>query len=243
MQTGRKEAADIIHRRDDRLLVVVGPKSVRNANSTVEYGILLQQVAERLQNDLCVVMRCNVEKPRDLGGSKGFIGDPHCNGTYEINEGLRKSRELFIRLTHSGIPLATEIVGALTPLYLAELMSVSPIGSYMIESPLYRELASGAPFPVGFHASKSGDESATVDFLTAASTEHQFISITPEGRVAIAWTPGNSNCFIIQNEEIESSELPQASQSQSAVETVREELAVMINISTGMRHPVHTPSI
>ncbi|KAF2203261.1 3-deoxy-7-phosphoheptulonate synthase [Delitschia confertaspora ATCC 74209] len=197
VNAARREAAEIIQQLDDRLLVVVGPCSIHDPQSALDYGTALRQVADRLGNELLIVMRAYLEKPQTSAGWKGFINDPYLNGTFEINKGLRMARQLCVDLTDRGVPLATEFLGALSPLYLADLMSVSAIGARTAESPLHRELASSVPFPVGFHNATSRDVRTAVEAIQAASTQHQFISVTPEGRSAIASTPGNKSCFTV----------------------------------------------
>jgi len=172
---------DIIHRRDDRLLVVVGPRSVQDMESLQHYARALEKAATQMQKDLCIVMRCHVEE---------LVNDPYSNGSFDINQGLRLARKSFVEITDMGIPLATELVGVWTPLFLAELLSIGALGS----SSAHSELASSMPCPVGF---KGSTLDAAVDAMEEASIEHQYISVTPEGRTAIAWTHGNPDCFAI----------------------------------------------
>lgn len=141
-------------------------------------------------------MRCNIEHPRTADSWKGILNDPHMNGSFKINEGLQLARRLFVDITTMGLPVTTELVGALPSLYLADLVSGGVIGARMAES-LQRELASGAEFPVGFTNDSGRDLKTSIDAIDAASTEHHYISATPEGRTAIAWTPGNNDCFVI----------------------------------------------
>jgi 3-deoxy-7-phosphoheptulonate synthase len=202
-------------------VVLVGPRLVYNLESIREYAKLLAPVANRLQKDLCIVMHCYVEEPHTVRGWKGLINDPHLDESFDINNGLRLVRQLFVEITDMGLPLATELVGALSPLYLAELLSISAIGP----SSLHRELASSVPFPVGFRATENGTLQAATDAITVASTEHHFISVTPEGRTAIAWTRGNENCFVIVGRCLSSSEL---------MRQTKEKTVVMVDSSTGM---------
>ncbi|KAL5119258.1 3-deoxy-7-phosphoheptulonate synthase [Pleosporales sp. CAS-2024a] len=157
----------------------------------------LAQAARRFSKDLCLVMRCFIDQPHMENGWRGFLNDPRMNGSFEINEGLRLTRQLFVDITAMGLPVATELLNALPSLYFADLVSAGAIGARTAESQRHRELASSVQFPVGFTNSSSGDISITIDAIQAASTEHHYISATPEGRTAIAWTRGNDDCFVM----------------------------------------------
>lgn len=142
-------------------------------------------------------MRCYVEKPHTVDGWKGFLNDPFLDGSFEINQGLRMVRQLFVEITDMGLPVATELLSTLSPLYLTELVSVSVIGSQTAESSVHRELASSVQCPVGFVDRSGSDLRVVIEAMKAASTEHHYLSVTPEGRASIAWTPGNDDCFVI----------------------------------------------
>ncbi|KAJ8112225.1 hypothetical protein OPT61_g5365 [Boeremia exigua] len=194
---GRAQIANIIHQQDDRLLVVVGPSSVRDPRSALLYATLLYQASLQFDSDLRIVMRCYVDKPRAASGWSGLLNDPLLDGSFEINQGLRLARQLFVDITQMGLPVATELLGALSQLYFTDLVSVNLMETRMAESPLHRELASSVQFPVGFITKSAGELGPAVDAMAVASSEHHYISATPEGRAAIAWTPGNDDCFVI----------------------------------------------
>jgi 3-deoxy-7-phosphoheptulonate synthase len=153
---GRDEAVGIITRRDDRLLVVCGPCSIHDPAAAVEYAGRLRELSSRLSADLCVIMRAYLEKPRTTVGWKGLINDPDINETFKINKGLRVSRQLFVDLTVSGMPIASEMLDTISPQFLADLISLGAIGARTTESQLHRELASGLSFPVGFKNGTDG---------------------------------------------------------------------------------------
>lgn len=197
VENGRVQVADIIHGRDDRLLVVVGPRSVRDAESALRHARLLHQASLKFERDLRIVIRCYIDKPHTFDGRGGFLNDPLLDGSFEINRGLRLTRQLFIDITTMGLPVATELLGALPQLYFSDLLSISLVAAHMVESSLHREIASSVQFPVGFSTVSAGELETAAQAITVASTEHHYISATPEGRAAIAWTPGNENCFII----------------------------------------------
>lgn len=194
---GRRAAAKVISREDDRLLVVVGPCSIHDYNSAMEYADRLKKLSEELQEDLLIVMRAYLEKPRTTVGWKGLINDPELNSTFNINKGLRVSRQLFVDLTNKGVPIASEMLDTISPQFLADLLSFGAIGARTTESQLHRELASGLSFPIGFKNGTDGSLDVALDAVQAASHGHHFMGITKHGIAAITSTKGNENCFVI----------------------------------------------
>jgi len=194
---GRAEASDIINQRDDRLLVMVGPCSLHDPDTAIEYCSRLVQVAAKLEKDLCIIMRAYLEKPRTTVGWKGLINDPDIDESYQINKGLRVSRQLFCDLTSKGMPIASEMLDTISPQFLADLISLGAIGARTTESQLHRELASGLSFPMGFKNGTDGSLSVAVDAIGAAAAKHHFMGVTKQGLAAITRTAGNPDCFVI----------------------------------------------
>ncbi|CAZ79426.1 unnamed protein product [Tuber melanosporum] len=195
----REETVAILHSRDpqNRLLVVVGPCSIHDPNAALEYARRLLLLKEKYQNELLIVMRAYLEKPRTTVGWKGLINDPDIDGSFQINRGLRISRQLFIDLTELGMPLASEMLDTISPQFLADMLSVGAIGARTTESQLHRELASGLSFPVGFKNGTDGSLDIAIDAIGAAKGSHHFLSVTKPGVVAIVATMGNEDCFVI----------------------------------------------
>ncbi len=194
---GRLEAIDILTQKDDRLLVVVGPCSIHDPIVAIEYGNLLKILADKLSDDLCIIMRCYLEKPRTTVGWKGLINDPDVNETYRINKGLRVSRQMMATLTGNGIPIASEMLDTISPQFVADFISLGAIGARTTESQLHRELASGLSFPVGFKNGTDGSLGVAIDAVSAAAGKHHFMSVTPQGLAAIARSSGNEHGFVI----------------------------------------------
>lgn len=152
---------------------------------------------EKYKDDLLIVMRSYLEKPRTTVGWKGLINDPDVNNTFNINKGLRLSRQLFVDLTDKGMPLASEMLDTISPQYLADMLSVGAVGARTTESQLHRELASGLSFPVGFKNGTDGTLDVAIDAIGAVRHPHHFLSVTKPGVVAIVGTVGNEDCFVI----------------------------------------------
>lgn len=187
----------ILQGRDDRVLVVVGPCSIHDHDQAIAYGRRLRVIAEELADDLLIVMRTYFEKPRTTVGWKGYINDPHHDGTFEMNVGLEGARRLLVDLADIGVPAGVEFLDLLTPQYLADLVSWGAIGARTTESQSHRQLASGLSCPVGFKNGTDGNVRVAVDALRSAQVSHAFIGVTKEGTAAIFETTGNTECHVI----------------------------------------------
>ncbi len=187
----------ILHGQDDRLLVVIGPCSIHDTEAAKDYARRLKAEADRLKDDLLVVMRVYFEKPRTTVGWKGLINDPMLDGSFRINDGIRIARELLWEINEMGLPCATEFLDMITPQYIADLISWGAIGARTTESQVHRELASGLSCPVGFKNGTDGNVKIAVDAIKAAAAPHHFLSVTKAGHSAIVSTGGNEDCHVI----------------------------------------------
>lgn len=193
----RQAIQHILHGKDDRLLVVVGPCSIHDTEAAKEYGSRLLNLRKELSDTLEVVMRVYFEKPRTTVGWKGLINDPRMDSSFQINEGLRIARKLLLELNDTGLPAAGEFLDMITPQYLADLMSWGAIGARTTESQVHRELSSGLSCPVGFKNGTDGTIKVAMDAVSAASAPHCFLSVTKYGHSAIVETLGNNDGHII----------------------------------------------
>lgn len=188
---------NILHGKDDRLVVVVGPCSIHDAKAARDYASRLKPLSDELADDLCIIMRVYFEKPRTTVGWKGLINDPDMDGGFHINKGLRLARSLLLDLNREGVPAATEFLDLISPQYIADLVSWGAIGARTTESQGHRELASGLSCAIGFKNSTDGGLKIAVDAVQAASHPHVFMSLTKEGHSAIFSTTGNDDCHVI----------------------------------------------
>ncbi|PQJ30111.1 3-deoxy-7-phosphoheptulonate synthase [Rubritalea profundi] len=193
----RQQAEAILCGNDDRILVVVGPCSIHDPSAAIEYAERLKALADRYTDDLCIIMRVYFEKPRTTVGWKGLINDPHLDGTFDINRGLHIARELLLELNTMGMPAATEFLDAISPQFIADLISWGAIGARTTESQVHRELASGLSMPIGFKNGTGGSIQIALDAIQAAQGSHHFLSVTKQGVSAIVTTTGNNAGHII----------------------------------------------
>lgn len=195
----RDECAALVQGPDanNRLMVIIGPCSIHDPEAAIEYCERLLKLKEKYSDDLLIVMRSYLEKPRTTVGWKGLINDPEIDGSFLINKGLKTSRQLFVDLTSKGMPIASEMLDTISPQFLADCLSVGAVGARTTESQLHRELASGLSFPVGFKNGTDGSLGVAIDAIGAVKHPHHFLSVTKPGVVAIVGTVGNEDCFVI----------------------------------------------
>ncbi|CCE65682.1 hypothetical protein TPHA_0M01070 [Tetrapisispora phaffii CBS 4417] len=193
---GRESACDIINGKDDRLIIVIGPCSIHDPKAALEYCDRLAKLSDKLSGDLLIIMRAYLEKPRTTVGWKGLINDPDIDNSFQINKGLRISREMFTKLVEK-LPIASEMLDTISPQFLSDCFSLGAIGARTTESQLHRELASGLSFPIGFKNGTDGGLQVAIDAMCAAAHEHYFLSVTKPGVTAIVGTEGNEDTFVI----------------------------------------------
>ncbi|AIK15140.1 3-deoxy-7-phosphoheptulonate synthase [Pectobacterium atrosepticum] len=193
----RATIADIIHGRDDRLLIVCGPCSIHDIDAALEYARRLQSLAAELNDRLYIVMRVYFEKPRTTVGWKGLINDPFMDGSFDVESGLHIARGLLLQLVNMGLPLATEALDPNSPQYLGDLFSWSAIGARTTESQTHREMASGLSMPVGFKNGTDGSLGTAINAMRAAAMPHRFVGINQTGQVCLLQTQGNGDGHVI----------------------------------------------
>lgn len=193
----RQAVSNILHGKDERLLVVVGPCSIHDTKAALEYAERLVKLREQLSERLEIVMRVYFEKPRTTVGWKGLINDPDLNGSFQINKGLHLARELLLGVNRLGLPAGSEFLDIVTGQYYADLISWGAIGARTTESQVHRELASGLSCPVGFKNGTDGNVKIALDAIQAAREPHIFLSPTQAGTTAIYQTTGNQDAHVI----------------------------------------------
>ena len=193
----RNQAVDILNGKDDRLIVVVGPCSIHDPVAALDYARRLQVLAKEWADDLCIIMRVYFAKPRTTVGWKGLINDPHLNGTYAMNEGLRTARKVLLDIVDLGLPAGCEFLDTISPQFIADAVTWGAIGARTTESQVHRELASGLSMPVGFKNGTDGGVQIAIDAIRAAAHPHSFLSVTEQGLAAVVSTRGNQDTHVI----------------------------------------------
>ncbi len=193
----RKSIHNILHGKDDRLLVVIGPCSIHDPAAALDYARRLKPLRDKYADSLEIVMRVYFEKPRTTVGWKGLINDPYLDESFRIDEGLRIARQLLIEINRLGLPAGSEFLDVISPQYIGDLIAWGAIGARTTESQVHRELASGLSAPIGFKNGTDGNIKIATDAIQAAARGHHFLSVHKNGQVAIVQTKGNKDCHVI----------------------------------------------
>ncbi|MCM6773009.1 3-deoxy-7-phosphoheptulonate synthase [Nocardia sp. CDC159] len=197
VRAGRRATVDVLDGADDRLMVIVGPCSVHDPDAAIDYARRLAAKAAEVSDRLHVVMRVYFEKPRTTLGWKGLINDPHLDGSFDVNTGLRLGRRLLVEITALGLPVACEFLDPITPQYIADLVSYGAIGARTAASQVHRQLSSALSMPVGIKNGTDGDVQVAVDGVRAAAASHVFPGTDLDGRSALIRTTGNPDGHVI----------------------------------------------
>ncbi|WP_283104702.1 3-deoxy-7-phosphoheptulonate synthase [Shewanella olleyana] len=193
----RQTVADIVHKRDNRVLIVTGPCSIHDIDAAKEYALKLKKLHDELSGEFYILMRVYFEKPRTTVGWKGLINDPDMNESFDVEKGLRMARELMIWLAELELPVATEALDPISPQYMSELVTWSAIGARTTESQTHREMASGLSMPVGFKNGTDGKLDVAINALKSAASSHRFMGINQQGQVSLLQTAGNPDGHVI----------------------------------------------
>ncbi len=229
----RQAVRDIIHLKDDRLLVIIGPCSIHDPVAALDYAERLAQLAERVKENYFIVMRVYFEKPRTTIGWKGFINDPYLDNSCDMEHGLYAARKLMLDIAKLGLPIATEFLDPIVPQYTADLVSWSAIGARTTESQTHREMASGLSMPVGFKNATDGNVQIAINAIESSSTSHSFLGIDQNGQTAVVKTTGNPNTHLVLRggDKQPNFEAPEVSYAARKLETSKLDLSIMVDCS------------
>ncbi|CAA3708471.1 Phospho-2-dehydro-3-deoxyheptonate aldolase, Tyr-sensitive [Candidatus Portiera aleyrodidarum] len=193
----RKAIKNILNGNDKRLLVIVGPCSIHDTTSALEYANKLKKLSKELEDQMLVVMRAYIEKPRTNIGWKGFLYDPFLDESNDLKYGIYISRKLMYDISIIGLPISNEILNPITSGFFEDLISWGAIGARTTESQIHREVVSGVSFPIGFKNGTDGNIEIAIDAIKTAENKHFHIGIDQTGRISIIKTKGNLNTHLI----------------------------------------------
>ena len=193
----RTAISNIIHNKDQRLLVIVGPCSIHDPEAAIEYAKKLAPLAKKYRDRMVVVMRVYFEKPRTNIGWKGLINDPDLNATNHIEKGLKTARQLMLDILNLGLPTGSELLDPILPQYYADLICWASIGARTSESQTHREMASGLSMPIGFKNATDGNIDVAIHAIQAAQHPHAFIGVTQNGTIGRVASNGNPDAHLI----------------------------------------------
>ena len=230
----RNEISQILHNKDDRIFVVVGPCSIHDPISAIEYAKKLSDETKNFSENLLIIMRVYFEKPRTTVGWKGLINDPDINETFNIAKGVEIARKLLIDIAELGLPAGTEFLDPISPQYVTDIISWGAIGARTAESQIHRELASGLSCPIGIKNATNGGLKAAIDGIQAANHSHVFLGATKEADIAMLKTAGNNDTHIIlRGGKVPNFDKESVEQTLTALKEAEVNESIMIDASHG----------
>ncbi len=194
---GREAVENILTGADRRMLAIIGPCSIHDPQTGLDYAKKLKDLAEELADSIYIVMRVYFEKPRTKLGWRGLILDPCINGSNDIQSGLRIARKLLLDITALGMPAGSEMLDPVVPQFIDDLLSWGAIGARTTESQTHREMASGLSMPIGFKNGTDGSVETAINAMTSANHPHSFIGIDGDGKTCVLNTSGNELVHLI----------------------------------------------
>lgn len=194
---GREQLRSALHGQDERMVVIAGPCSIHDPKSALEYASRLAALKKELADKLILVMRVYFEKPRTTVGWKGYIYDPRCDESHDMNAGLTGARELLLQINELGLPCATEFLDPIVPQYTSDLVSWVAIGARTTESQTHRQMASGLSMPVGFKNATDGSLQVALDAMASATQGQAFLGINMDGQTCMVQTRGNPDAHLV----------------------------------------------
>ncbi|KHN67284.1 phospho-2-dehydro-3-deoxyheptonate aldolase [Acinetobacter calcoaceticus] len=187
----RQTIQNILSGKDHRLMVITGPCSIHDPVAVLEYAERLQKLQEKVKDQIFIVMRAYIEKPRTTVGWKGFMYDPNLDGSSNLQLGLEKSRALYLQIIEKGLPIASEILSPMATGYFDDLLAWGAIGARTSESQIHREISSHMPYSIGFKNGTDGSIQIALDAIQSAQNEHQFLGMNQQGLPSVIQSAGN----------------------------------------------------
>lgn len=197
IQSIRKTSRDVVQGIDPRKVLIIGPCSIHNRASTLEYAKRFKALAQEVADSCLLVMRVYVEKARSGVGWKGLLYDPHLNQSHDIHTGLLWTRELFQLLAEMQVPCAAEFVDPLAALYFEDLVAWGFIGARTTASQPHRQFASQLEIPIGFKNCTDGNLDDSVLGALLANEPQTCMHMDEFGKLCAIQTQGNPNAHIV----------------------------------------------
>jgi 3-deoxy-7-phosphoheptulonate synthase len=193
----KNDISNILLKKDNRFLVIVGPCSVHNTEEVLEYAKELKFLKESFKDKIYIVMRVYGEKPRSSGKWTGYINDPNLDDSNDIEKGLINYRKLCLEISKLNIPIASEMLCPITFNYFKDLISFTSVGARTSESQIHRNYLSNLEIPCSIKNDMKGDIEVAVQGISMINKKHIFLNINNNGIVEKFESKGNFNNSII----------------------------------------------
>ena len=197
IRISRQRAKNILKGKDNRKAIILGPCSVHNDQSLMDYAKRWKILSEKVSKNFFCILRFFIEKPRTHLGWKGYVYDPMLDGSNDIALGIAKARKTLLELTKMQIPCSMEFLDPLLSTYFDDLITWGFIGSRTCQSQIHRQLASSFNFPIGFKNPADGDINSAILSAHSANLAHSFLSTDEVGQITCKRSNGNLFTHIV----------------------------------------------
>jgi len=168
----REDICKILTGEDKRKLVIIGPCSAWPKEAVLEYAQRLKKLEIQLQNKIKIVMRVYTQKPRTTKGWTGPVNQSNPFLPPDIEEGIKYTRSMMIKIIEMGLPIADEALFTHNTKGFFDLLSWVAIGARSVEDQEHRIFASAMDCPVGMKNPTSGLIEIGVNAIVAAQHPH-----------------------------------------------------------------------
>ena len=198
VEGSRAAIADVLHGRDDRLVVVVGPCSIHDHDQAIEYAQRLKAVGRpSCRTTCCRHARLLREAAHDRR-LEGLHQRPAPRRQLRAStKACERARAAAARADHARPADRHRVPRPAEPAVHRRPVAWGAIGARTTESQSHRQLASGLSCPVGFKNGTDGSVQVAADAILAARAPHAFMGMTKMGVAAIFETRGNDDCHVI----------------------------------------------
>lgn len=193
----RETIENILHGKDSRIIGMMGPCSIHDYDSAIEYAQKVSSLQERVKDQMFLVMRVYPEKPRTTTGWEGFIPEPDINGVKNYGKGLKLTRQLLIEIAKLDVPATMEAMGGRSIQYIDELTSHASTGARTVEDMSQRKINSLLSFPVGLKNNTEGNIESAVNGVETAIYSSQLPGMDDDGKLVEVGSYGNPNVHVI----------------------------------------------
>lgn len=171
----RQEVKNILAGKDDRKIIIVGPCSAWPYESVIEFAKRLLKLNEQVKDKLKLILRVYIQKPRTKKGWTGPVNQPNPYAPADIEEGVKYTRSLMVKVIEMGLPIADEALFTHNAKGFIELLSWVAIGARSVEDQEHRVFASSIECSVGMKNTTMGAIEPAVNGIVAAQAEHTVV--------------------------------------------------------------------
>ena len=188
---------NILHGSKNKFIVVLGFSYFNDTSLIIEYANRLKLLADRLHNELEIVLLLYFEKNiinkfcnfKNKQSKKYFYND--------INLSISNLRKLLLDINIIGLPVGFEFSDIFIHQYIYDLISWCSIPHHIESNNLNYKLASGFEFPVGFKNFSNNCLDCLIKLIKLSYKKYNFLSLNNRGDISLIYTEGNKNCHAI----------------------------------------------